>query len=127
MRWRLLPRICSLAAFALLVGAATSAAGAGPKTIPRVRWEQPPPPAAVPAEVTAPQGDTAGYTHFLAPVIVRQSYTEEGTPKVILPVNQPFTFETGGTFLKHEGRRVTVELKFQYNPHGGFDLFRLAW
>lgn len=44
------------------------------------------------------------------------------------PVYHPFTWKDGGTFYRHRGRRITTELKFDYNPtHGGIDLLSFSW
>jgi len=44
------------------------------------------------------------------------------------PKEQVFTWDGGGTLLKHEGPRFTTELKFQFNPkHKGWDLLSISW
>jgi len=49
--------------------------------------------------------------------------SEDETPK-----ERIFTWRDGGTIAKHEGKRFTTAVKFQYNPaHKGWDLLSIAW
>lgn len=47
----------------------------------------------------------------------------------IVPVirQKPFTLVNGGTFLKYEGRKFTLETGIKFDPHGGFDLLSIRW
>jgi hypothetical protein len=68
-------------------------------------------------------------TISMAPVRVTDTYQPigqrvgEDDPK-----EQVFTWDGGGTLLKHVGQQFTTELKFQFDPkHKGWDLLSISW
>ena len=119
-----------------LMAATTGFAGTGPNTeearfpppagaTPTVAPDRPVALAADPKTNPAAPGDT---TLELAPVKVTTTIkpdavrkTEERTKAL------PFTWKNGGTILKHEGRRTTTELKFQFDAgNGGWDVLNIS-
>jgi hypothetical protein len=44
------------------------------------------------------------------------------------PKSHPFTVETGGTMLEHEGKRFTTKIEIQYDPRARtFNLLKISW
>jgi hypothetical protein len=77
------------------------------------------------AVAAAPGNDPA----TLAPVRVADTYQPIGQrPGEADPKEQVFTWDGGGTLLKHEGPQFTTELKFQFDPkHKGWDMLNISW
>ena len=128
MKRRSIHGICAILPLAIAAGAS----GGFAATIPESTTPGPtgPPEQTELAPLAGADSSTAATPnpHMLTPYVVKQPYAASWKPLAPVPLNRPFSWTEGGTFRKHEGRRVTAELKLQYNhPHKGWDFLNLSW